>query len=51
MKLYDNEIISTYKLYELESMYQVKVLGYNNYKRKYAYLIIDNEGETYIVYS
>lgn len=51
MKIYDGEIISTYKLYELETMYQVKVLGYNKYKRKYAYLIIDDEGETSIVYS
>lgn len=50
MKIYDNEIISTYKLYELERIYQVKVLGYNKYKRKYAYLIIDDE-ETCIVYS
>lgn len=51
MKLYDNEIISTYKLYELESMYHVKVLGYNKYKKMYAYLIIDNEGNSIVVYS
>lgn len=51
MKLYDNEIISTYKLYELESMYQVKILGYNKYKKMYAYLIIDNEGNSIVVYS
>lgn len=51
MKLYDNEIISTYKLYELESMYQIKVLGYNKYKKMYAYLIIDNEGNSIVVYS
>lgn len=51
MKLYDNEIISTYKLYELENMYQVKVLGYNKYKKMYAYLIIDNEGNSIVVYS
>ena len=51
MKIYDNEIVSTYKLYELETMYQVKVLGYNKYKKMYAYLIIDNEEETSIVYS
>lgn len=51
MKLYDNEIISTYKLYELESMYQIKVLGYNKYKKMYAYLIIDNEGDSIVVYS
>lgn len=51
MKLYDNEIISTYKLYELESMYQIKVLGYNKYKKMYAYLIIDDEGNSIVVYS
>lgn len=51
MKLYDNEVISTYKLYELESMYQIKVLGYNKYKKMYAYLIIDNEGDSIVVYS
>lgn len=51
MKLYDNEIISTYKLYELESMYHVKVLGYNKYKKMYAYLIMDNEGNSIVVYS
>ena len=51
MKIYDKEIISTYKLYELETMYQVKVLGYNKYKKLYAYLIIDDEGETITVYS
>ena len=51
MKLYDNEIISTYKLYELESMYQIKVLGYNKYKKMYAYFIIDNEGNSIVVYS
>lgn len=51
MKIYDNEIINTYKLYELERTYQVKVLGYNKYKKLYAYLIIDDEGETAIVYS
>lgn len=51
MKLYDNEIISTYKLYELESMYQIKVLGYNKYKKMYAYLIINNEGDSIVVYS
>lgn len=51
MKIYDNEIISTYKLYELETRYKVKVLGYNKYKKLYAYLIIDDEGESTIVYS
>lgn len=51
MKIYDGETISTFKLYELETMYQVKVLGYNKYKKMYAYLIIDDEGETSIVYS
>ena len=51
MKLYDEEIISTCKLYELETMYQVKVLGYNKYKKLYAYLIIDDEGESITVYS
>ena len=51
MKIYDGEVISTFKLYELENLYQVKVLGYNKHKGKYAYLIIDNEGETCIVYS
>lgn len=51
MKIYDNEIISTYKLYELEAMYKVKVLGYNKYKKLYAYLIIDDNGDNVIVYS
>ena len=51
MKIYDEEIISTYKLYELETMYQVKVLGYNKYKKLYAYLNIDDEGDSTIVYS
>ena len=51
MKIYDEEIISTFKLYELETMYKVKVLGYNKYKKLYAYLIIDNNGDSTIVYS
>ena len=51
MKIYDEEIISTYKLYELETMYQVKVLGYNKHKKLYAYLIIDDNGDNVIVYS
>lgn len=51
MKIYDGEIINTYKLYELETMYKIKVLGYNKYKKLYAYLIIDNEGDSIIVYS
>ena len=51
MKIYDGEVISTFKLYELESLYKIKVLGYNKYKKLYAYLIIDNEGESTIVYS
>lgn len=51
MKIYDNEIISTYKLYELEAMYKVKVLGYNKYKKLYTYLIIDDNGDNVIVYS
>lgn len=51
MKIYDNEIINTYKLYELERTYQVKVLGYNKYKKLYAYLIIDSAGEVITVYS
>lgn len=51
MKLYEGEQISTYKLYELETRYEVKVLGYNKYKKMYAYLIIDNEGNSIVVYS
>lgn len=49
--VYDGEVISTFKLYELEKTYQVKVLGYNKYKKLYAYLIIDDNGDSTIVYS